>query len=106
MKTVGKDERSYLMAISACRDLKDWQWAYKFYKRGQAWLTYSQDMWEALKELHEGLTEEESDLFISLPRIKGKLGETSERKKRVKPEKTPKTEPESAEKETEQTAKA
>jgi hypothetical protein len=86
-KTVGKDERSYLMAISACRDLKDWKNAYKFYKGGLIWLTYTEDMWTGLRELHEGLSAEESDLFISLPRINGKLGVTTERKTRPKPEK-------------------
>lgn len=96
VKTVGKDERSYLMAIAACRELKDWKHAYKFYKGGLGWLTYTEGMWAGLRELHEGLSPEESDLFISLPRINGKLGVTTERKKRPKAEKKEKQSDEAA----------
>jgi len=96
VKTVGKDERSYLMAISACRDLKDWKYTYKFYKGGLGWLPYTESMWAALRELHEGLTPEEADLFISLPRINGKLGVSTERKKRPKAEKKAKQPEEAA----------
>lgn len=73
-QTAGKDYRSYLIAIKAYRELKDWRRAYKLHLHAEENnIALPKEFWEAIKEMHESLTEEESKQFISVPRIERKL---------------------------------
>lgn len=72
--TAKKDFRTYLMAIRAYRELKDWKKAYKLHLHAEAnHVELPKEFWNAIRDMHEGLTEEESKKFISIPRIEKKL---------------------------------
>ncbi len=73
-KTAVKDYRSYLIAIKAYRELKDWRRAYKLHLHAEEnKVSLPKEFWEAIREMHEGLSEEESRQFITVPRIERKL---------------------------------
>ena len=59
-----RNENTYLMVLSACKNLKKWKWAYRFHKQGKEKIQFSQEFYSAIREMASDLTDEEQSKFF------------------------------------------
>lgn len=63
---IQKNEKSYLIALYACKQLKKWKWCYRFLTRGDT-QAFSESFHQTLAKLSQDLTEEEAKKFLAKP---------------------------------------
>jgi hypothetical protein len=61
--SIYRNESTYLMVLTACKNLKKWKWAYRFHNQGKEKIEFSNEFYSAVRELASDLSDEEKTKF-------------------------------------------